>query len=635
MKKGKIIPYLIFVMFGMPFLWGCSDDNDDTDPGDEEFITLFPQIMHSPARISGTHFEKGDQIGVFVVPYEDEANTVPGDIGSSEYASNIGYRYNGTSWIPVSGTGIRWPVPRRNVDIYAYHPYIEGFGNPDRYSAPFTVQADQRTKAGYNNSDFLWTKASSIAQTKDPVELIFSHKLSKIRVNIRSSIPISDEEFQNAAVSILNAQNTTIINLSDGIIDPEEQSSTGEIYAYRHSSPASGYRFSAEAIIVPQTISRNIPFIRIDFIENGMRYHYVPNNDLSFESGKERTFNITINQAGISVATGDIIDWQPSDIIDGEIGKPLPRVLDLADIDWSQSLVHHIYDNGVWVGEVSREYIYKNGTVDYPAIVIYKSGAGEISDRTNALIARVFKRNRNTTTNEYEVNTASVHGGRVTFGTDNAISTYTAGTQPLINKIEITEGGISVAKDNAIPTLTIVPYVLTDVDNNSYSIVKIGTQYWMSENLKTEHFKDGSDLTYYYYNDNIANKNMYGGLYTWYIATDSRGLCPENWHVPLNNDWVTIYEYLRPDAGGKMKANILWSNLNNNNNVSGFSGLPGGRRTNTGNYSEILNYGQWWSTTSTGTNDAYRLYLDYGNVAMHNTTLNKSFTQSIRCLRDF
>lgn len=114
---------------------------------------------------------------------------------------------------------------------------------------------------------------------------------------------------------------------------------------------------------------------------------------------------------------------------------------------------------------------------------------------------------------------------------------------------------------------------------------------------------------------------------------DSRGIAPDGWRVPSSDDFVSLYEYLTPDAGMKLKANIMWSNLNYNDDVTGFSGLPTGRRTNSGTYNELNNYGQWWTTTISGSN-AYRLYLDYGNRAMHHTTLGQTYTQSIRLLRD-
>jgi len=634
MKLYQIYILFTLIVFTIILFNSCSDDNSNINNTSPEYISVSPQIFYSPARIVGTEFEEGDKIGLFVVPYLDAENTTPGNIEESDYAVNIEHIYNGMSWLQPSGERIYWPPFGRHVDLYAYFPYTDGCGEINPLSVPFTIKSDQRTKEQYQASDFLWSKRTSVAPTKDPVELIFSHKLSKIRINIKSEIAIPDEDFKAATVSLLGTNGTAIVNLSDGNVLNSPGSLINEILAFHHVTPAAGYKISAEAILIPQLINRGNPFIRI-LMGNGSSYSYIPSDNLLFETGKERTFNITIIQLGISVTVGSITDWQPSDIIDGEIGNPVPKVLDLSQVDLNQSFVHNIYDNGVLIGQVCREYIFRNGTFDFPATTIYKINTEGAIDESNAFVAQVMKRNRNTTTNQYEPNTGNIHGGTVLWGANNTLSSYTAGNLPLINKVELSATGIKAANDNAIVTLTLSPARVSDVDNNSYSIVKVSSQYWTSENLKTEHHRDGSDLTYYYYDDNLANKNLYGGLYTWSTVIDSRGICPQGWHVPVNDEFVAIYQYLTPNAGMKMKANILWTNLNNNDNVSGFSGTPGGRRTNTGTYTEIGNYGQWWTSTETSTTNAYRLYLSSGDNAMHNETISKTFTQSVRCVRDF
>jgi len=94
----------------------------------------------------------------------------------------------------------------------------------------------------------------------------------------------------------------------------------------------------------------------------------------------------------------------------------------------------------------------------------------------------------------------------------------------------------------------------TDGDNNNYPVVEIGTQVWMAENLKTTKYNEGTDIPYkpeaadwiamtspafcWYNNDAAANKNIYGALYNWFAATDSRNIAPAGWHVPTNGkDW--------------------------------------------------------------------------------------------------
>jgi uncharacterized protein (TIGR02145 family) len=97
---------------------------------------------------------------------------------------------------------------------------------------------------------------------------------------------------------------------------------------------------------------------------------------------------------------------------------------------------------------------------------------------------------------------------------------------------------------------------VTDIDGNTYNVIKIGTQIWMAENLKTTKYRNGdpipniTDLTEWgqlttggfctYKNTiNTDTINTFGRLYNWYAVSDSRGLCPTGWHIPSSTEWLT------------------------------------------------------------------------------------------------
>ena len=76
----------------------------------------------------------------------------------------------------------------------------------------------------------------------------------------------------------------------------------------------------------------------------------------------------------------------------------------------------------------------------------------------------------------------------------------------------------------------------------------------MSENLKTNHYSDGTSVHVIYPNNNINNSSSYGYLYTLSDAirgtlsnnTDSsgvQGVCPVGWHVPSKNEWEELKQY--------------------------------------------------------------------------------------------
>ena len=107
-------------------------------------------------------------------------------------------------------------------------------------------------------------------------------------------------------------------------------------------------------------------------------------------------------------------------------------------------------------------------------------------------------------------------------------------------------------------------------DGKTYKTVKIGEQTWMAENLKTTKYKNGDTILnitggntldnfmtggYHAYENDNNNIKTYGLLYNWHAVNDSRGLCPQGWHVPNDDEWKILILNLRGVrfAGSKMK----------------------------------------------------------------------------------
>jgi uncharacterized protein (TIGR02145 family) len=204
-------------------------------------------------------------------------------------------------------------------------------------------------------------------------------------------------------------------------------------------------------------------------------------------------------------------------------------------------------------------------------------------------------------------------------------------------------------------TFTTVGTSVTDVDGNVYSIIQIGTQFWTGENLKTTKFNDNTDIPLvtdantwinlatpafcWYNNDEATNKDVYGGLYNFY-AVSSGKLCPAGWHVPSNDEFTILSNYLGgvSVAGGKMKetGTIHWSSPNTGaTNESNFTGLPGGQRNEAGDFAGMGLNGIWWS--STPYNNIKPWYRSLGSTIsalfVGNGSLNiRGF--SIRCIKD-
>ena len=136
--------------------------------------------------------------------------------------------------------------------------------------------------------------------------------------------------------------------------------------------------------------------------------------------------------------------------------------------------------------------------------------------------------------------------------------------------------------------------------------------------------------------DPAQSLNEYGRLYNWYAVDDVRGLCPSGWHVPTDGEWTVMTDVLGGEsvAGGQMKTTYGWYNGGNGTNSSGFSGLPGGYRSDANGYFyDAGGSGVWWSSSPDGSSAwARALSSNYENVGRGSDFQRNGF--SVRCVRD-
>jgi uncharacterized protein (TIGR02145 family) len=215
----------------------------------------------------------------------------------------------------------------------------------------------------------------------------------------------------------------------------------------------------------------------------------------------------------------------------------------------------------------------------------------------------------------------------------------------------VNETGTAYGEVKAIKTRGII----TDIDGNSYSVVDIGNQTWMGENLKTSKYRNGNPIpqvlndedwhnlesgAFCYYDNNPSNGLIYGKLYNWYAMMDERGICPEGWEQPDNNDWMELIDF----AGGlqnagaslKQKGFDLWEPPNvDARNSTGFTALPAGVRVRDGFFS-IKQIANFWSATEYDEHANWQAYLSsvgYNHSGAYVVPVGKNYGQSVRCIK--
>lgn len=162
-------------------------------------------------------------------------------------------------------------------------------------------------------------------------------------------------------------------------------------------------------------------------------------------------------------------------------------------------------------------------------------------------------------------------------------------------------------------------------DGKSYKTVKIGTQWWMSENLA---FKTNGSFAYKNDEKNVQN---YGRLYTYETAKNA---CPTGWHLPLDDDWLILEKTLglkikneeeigergvKTKIGIKLKSTNEWKTKGTNE--SGFNALPAGW-ANMSNSTKTYSFSYLGSVTIFWSNTAGKIVKDYTDEGIYTRVLS-------------
>jgi uncharacterized protein (TIGR02145 family) len=257
------------------------------------------------------------------------------------------------------------------------------------------------------------------------------------------------------------------------------------------------------------------------------------------------------------------------------------------------------------------------------------------------------------------------------------------------DSLTLLKGELEKLKPVVKPVVNNTP--VKNTPSGPYKTVTIGTQVWMKENLSVSTFRNGDPIpeaktdeewerageegkpAWCYYDNDVKNGTKYGKLYNWYAVNDARGLAPSGYHVPTDEEWKMIKDFLGDDAGTKMKSTSGWDNWSedlicancknwnaeyrkltachvcqntgyhgtklragNGKNSSGFSGYPGGSRYRNkavGRDDGVGYYGSWWSSSTIG-DRAWCYNLDKRFRNLIPVTSHKKDGLSVRCLKD-
>jgi uncharacterized protein (TIGR02145 family) len=163
----------------------------------------------------------------------------------------------------------------------------------------------------------------------------------------------------------------------------------------------------------------------------------------------------------------------------------------------------------------------------------------------------------------------------------------------------------------------------------SYPMAKIGEQVWLAQNMKATPSVGES----WCYGGHSSNCDLYGKLYDFEAASS---VCPSGWHLPTHKDWNELLDFVNKStgmdaAGLYLKANRLWLEKEGLDRF-GFSALPGGFRTEGGDFTMLQERAYWWSEAKDAENAYFRsLQNDSDMLTSGYSAQGRGF--SVRCVK--
>ena len=281
---------------------------------------------------------------------------------------------------------------------------------------------------------------------------------------------------------------------------------------------------------------------------------------------------------------------------------------------------------------------------------------------------------------------------------------YVIFPQPAIKQINSTVGNLSPAttyylrafarSDNKLVYSATYQFrtwdgKITDVEGHLYDGTQVGNQGWMAENLRTTKYADGSPISLnngtnriFWYGsghtyvpgfdqdidqdgdfddaDSLRYVEEYGLLYSWFsanniydhsadlnllgrkVAPTVRDVCPEGWHLPSQNEFQTLANYLASIYGYEAYAHHLttqagWADDLNGLDTYHFSLKPGGYwHEPTATHGNILKRVAYlWSSTEGNEDNGAYASIDNVDKRIYSSLIGKAqHALCIRCIKN-
>lgn len=559
---------------------------------------------YNNTRVYADKFENLDQLGVFVI-------FSGSNIKEERYLDNTLYTYDSSSNLSTLEYA-SFPTDNSTVDIYSYYPYNPKGIDENDSKLRISIHGDQSNKSNYSSSDFLLAKKLNVAPTTEAVELIYEHCLSKINLILYfpEGIDMSNVLTNDLSIKFINFPTSCYYDLLEHKF--LTFSKFDNISPHGDWIVKDNTLMGKSLILIPDFLQLVNSSISLSY--DGSEYMVRFPDNFKIDKGMQRDLEIHINPIAKTSELklrGDITPWNNGGNIIAE-SKKVDDYIDLSVIDFKKSNVYCIYSNNEMIGQICKEYIsIKQPLQSFQAITYYPIEGNNKPNLTKGKVIQVLNNN------------SKVHFGSISWNYDSQAK-YIAGNRQIKNKLYISKTKELIyapKKSSELLQIRIAPYVINDFRMHnvySYPIVKVGTQYWLREDIKSEYSVVKSDVMGTDGSKTYIKTSIGSYVYS-KRAVESLLIIPNVCRLPEKKDWKQLSNYLNGDAS-KIKTG-KWVT---------YDGSPVQKSTNDSFWeatSSVVYHNNEISSDNLST--LYATVDTIGNIDTHNTILLTAYTNLI------
>lgn len=565
-KAFKKVRNALCLVFILSFI-SCVNKIDDNTQESNIPISFSTKISKSGTKGTQNTFNIGDKIGVFAILTDNS-------LDGQRYIDNL-YLECGQDATLIPQREVFYPEGDATLDFISYYPYQAEGISAGSSRINIAVQADQHQLSDYSLSNFMTAQVKNIPNSTECVELEYQHQLAKIKIVLapKKGESVDDMLKANPRIVATGFKTQAIYDLQSGKLSEVVDGSEADIIPFGTWKKGSDGTLSGkELIVIPQTHRNNEQAFTLEW--NGKIYACsIPSATIKEDTELEiRIDALQSTSKSLTGIVASIKDWSFSETGTSE-NKYDITVVHTASLSFSTSDVYRVYHQGKPVAEICREYLSSatDNEIQSRAIVAYPVLDNEKTDLSKGIVLELTDK------------AAMIHGGTVNWDIATNSLIYVAGNSKPIDKFYI-DGNKNIVLEEPVTALPInvSSYVIRDIRNGvlqTYPIVKVGTQYWMKEDLKAAYYNDNKSIPLKvklgegdaYFEWTKYNLRLYNGE-----AILTGKLAPQGWKLTTEDDWSKLKSYVGEKASMLKKAEVWNANSYPATNETGLSILPNG-----------------------------------------------------------